>query len=139
MENFTPWTSLAGGILIGLASLLVLYQGRICGISGIYNSALKFSSNDPWRYFFLSGLILGGIGLRYFYPEALPFQFTSSYLSLICGGLFVGFGTNIGGGCTSGHGVCGMGRLSIRSFIASLTFLFFGIVTASLIHYFSGD
>ncbi|MFT4554062.1 MAG: putative membrane protein YedE/YeeE [Chlamydiales bacterium] len=138
MENFTPWSSFFGGVLIGLASLMVLYQGFICGISGIFKNALQISSTDPWRYLFLSGLILGGVFLRYYYSEAMPFQFTSTYLSLISGGLFVGFGASIGGGCTSGHGVCGMGRLSMRSFVASLTFLLFGILTASLMHYFSG-
>lgn len=139
MENYTPWASFFGGLLIAAASLIVLYQGRICGISGIYGSLFEFKlTGKLWRYCFIIGLLSAGVLFRFFYPEALASEMNRSYPLMFVGGFLVGLGTRIGGGCTSGHGVCGMGRFSLRSIVASLTFLFFGVLSASLIYYVRG-
>lgn len=134
MENFTPISGLIGGILIGLAaSFLLYYNGRICGISGIYGRIFDFRPDESyWRLSFVLGLICGGILTRIFFPGSFDFEITESWPIVIVGGFLVGFGTNFGHGCTSGHGVCGVGRLSKRSIIATFIFLFFGILTATL-------
>ncbi len=136
MENFTPLLSFFGGALLSLSALVLLYQGYICGISGIYGRVLHLNfKEDLWRYLFISGLLIGGLFLKFFYPTALPTDLDRSFSIVLLGGFLVGFGTAIGGGCTSGHGVCGIGRISTRSIIASLLFLFVGILTASITHY----
>lgn len=117
-----------GGVLIGLAStLLLLTQGRLAGISGIIGGFFKSScDNRSWRIVFLLGLILGGFVFQDFYPSfKISNLGISSPLEAILGGLLVGFGTRLGGGCTSGHGICGIPRLSIRSIVATCLFMFF--------------
>lgn len=135
MENFTPWTSLAGGALIGLAAAILLYvNGRIAGISGIVNGLLSPSAGEiAWRAAFLVGLICGG---AWFISGApLPFiprsEFPLSFL--LTGGFLVGFGTRLGSGCTSGHGVCGISRLSPRSMLATVLFVAAGMLATTLL------
>jgi uncharacterized membrane protein YedE/YeeE len=135
--------ALIGGALIGLASsILLLALGRVCGISGILGSLLPANNSGaqdtPWRGFFLAGLTLGGIGLMLTMPETIVAPAGRSVLSLVIAGLLVGYGTRLGSGCTSGHGVCGLSRLSTRSLVATLTFMAFGAATATAMGLFSG-
>ena len=126
-----PWLlSLLGGALIGLSvSLMLLWNGRVTGISGILNGALHFKKNDwLWRVLFVAGLIAGGFILKAIWPETIMNQSTRAPIYLAVAGWLVGFGTVMGSGCTSGHGVCGLSRLSIRSFLATLSFMVMGIV-----------
>ena len=128
--HFAPWTAIGGGLLIGLAAaLLVLFNGRIAGISGILGGALRPAKGDiGWRIAFLLGLIVAP--LVYQLVAALPArQIDTSPAALIAAGLLVGVGTRYGSGCTSGHGICGLARLSLRSLIATLTFMGAGIAT----------
>ncbi|MBV1952246.1 MAG: YeeE/YedE family protein [Cycloclasticus sp.] len=132
MENFTPYLSLAGGALIGIsASILMYLNGRIAGISGIVAGVFSASSitEKAWRLAFVIGLIIGGAIYMHFFPITIaPREFMSTEL-LIVGGLVIGFGTAMGSGCTSGHGICGVSRFSLRSLVATATFLLSGIVT----------
>lgn len=132
MENFTPYLSLAGGALIGIsASILMYLNGRIAGISGIVAGVFSASSitEKAWRLAFVIGLIIGGAIYMHFFPITIaPREFMSTEL-LIVGGLVIGFGTAMGSGCTSGHGICGISRFSLRSLVATATFLLSGIVT----------
>ncbi len=131
MENFTPVSALIGGVLIGLASAMFLWlNGRIAGISGIAAGAITMNSSESsWRFLFLVGLV-AGVGLYRFAGGPLEdIQITSSMLLLIIGGLLVGFGTKMGAGCTSGHGVCGLARFSPRSLVATLTFMIVAAIT----------
>ncbi len=125
MENFTPLSSLAGGALIGIAASLLLWlNGRIAGISGIAGGLLSGSKGDfAWRLLFLLGLVGGTALYRTAGGPLETIQITPSLPLLIAAGLLVGLGTGIGGGCTSGHGICGMARLSMRSIVATLTFM----------------
>ncbi len=130
MENFTPVPALLGGLLIGLAtsSFLVL-EGRIAGISGIVGGLLKPVPGDrAWRYLFVLGLLVGGAILRVTAPEVFG-ESVETPVTVAVAGLLVGFGTRLGSGCTSGHGVCGNSRLSVRSAIATVTFIVAGAVT----------
>lgn len=131
--EFTPLNSLLGGMLIGLAaSLLILLNGRIAGISGILGSLLTAKGNDTnWRLAFLSGLIVAP--LIYAAVHALPtVTINASNTTIIIAGLLVGIGTRYGSGCTSGHGVCGIARLSPRSIAATCAFILAGVVTVFL-------
>ena len=123
--HFTPWTALAGGILLGIASAaFILLNGRVLGISGIVGGLLAPRRADiGWRLSFLLGLLLA--------PTAL----TAGTLPLIAAGLLVGFGTRYGSGCTSGHGVCGLSRLSPRSLVATLAFMAAGFATVFVIRH----
>jgi uncharacterized membrane protein YedE/YeeE len=128
MQNFTPWSSLAGGVLIGLAATLLLWlNGRIAGISGIVNGAMRGVPGDTaWRLLFIAGLVAGaGTWLWLAPPAFIPRTAYPTGLTVLAG-LLVGFGTRLGSGCTSGHGVCGIARLSPRSFVATLVFMAFG-------------
>ncbi|MES2932806.1 MAG: YeeE/YedE family protein [Pseudomonadota bacterium] len=128
--HFTPWHSLAGGLLIGAATAaLLLLNGKIAGISGIVGGLLRPSAGDiGWRIAFLSGLI--GAPLAYSLIAALPTaQVDADTVTLVMAGLCVGVGTRVGSGCTSGHGVCGVSRLSPRSIIATLVFMLAGGTT----------
>ncbi|MDR0770793.1 MAG: YeeE/YedE family protein [Burkholderiales bacterium] len=122
--QFTPWTSFLGGMLIGLAaSLLVLFNGRIAGISGIVGNLFASpKKQEAWRWFFVAGLLLSAVLYKFSvgYP---PAQYPSSGWVLIVAGLLVGFGARLGSGCTSGHGICGLSRLSRRSLAATLVFM----------------
>ncbi len=124
------WYGLLGGGLIGLsATLLLAFNGRIAGISGIVNGALGLTRAEIWRWFFIAGLIGGGL----IYEYGLAVRPTPTYgfspLTMVVAGFLVGFGTRMGSGCTSGHGVCGLGRLSLRSLVAVLTFMVTGFIT----------
>lgn len=129
-QHFTPWTALAGGLLIGLAAALFLFiNGRIAGISGILGGLLRAPAGDRrWRVAFLLGLMAAPFAWRLFagMPEAV---IEASTLELIAAGLLVGYGTQMGSGCTSGHGVCGVSRASPRSVTATLLFMAAGFVT----------
>jgi uncharacterized membrane protein YedE/YeeE len=135
MHNFTPFASLFGGLLIGLsASAMLLLDGKIAGISGILAGVLKPVKGDTlWRIYFLGGLFAGGLMLRMWLPGAFDFGIIRPLPILVVAGLLVGFGTRLGSGCTSGHGVCGMSRLSPRSFVATATFVGVGALTVYLV------
>lgn len=137
--NFTPMTALIGGLLIGLAAaLLVLLNGRIAGISGIVGGILKPKRGDTaWRLLFVSGLLIAPLAYGYF--NALPsITVEASFPVLIVAGLIVGVGTRFASGCTSGHGVCGLSRLSPRSLVATLSFMGTGVATVYLIRHVLG-
>jgi len=128
--SFTPWTALAGGLMLGLASaLFILINGRILGISGIVGGLLRPRAGDTsWRLSFVLGLFVAPLlyGVSTELPQA---RVEASWVTVILAGVLVGLGTRIGSGCTSGHGVCGLSRLSPRSLIATLTFMGAGFVT----------
>ena len=138
MQNFLPWHGLAGGILIGLAaSAYLLASGRTAGISGILENALL-----PGRPAFLQalafivGLPLGGFLIALLAPQLVPaVQITGGPVLIVAAGLIVGLGARIGGGCTSGHGVCGLPRFSARSIVATLTFMAAAAVTVFLVRH----
>ena len=125
---------LIGGLLIGVSSSLLLWGlGRISGVSGIYSSVLSLNKESYWRYSFILGLIFGGVLLRSLFPTALfNYEVSGSPLRIIIAGLLVGFGTRLGNGCTSGHGVCGISRLAKRSLLATITFIGVGIIVVSV-------
>lgn len=131
--NLDWWYALAGGALIGLAaSLLLVTHGRIAGISGVLGSLLPpVPSDRHWRVAFIGGLVVAGVMARALAPHAIGDPARSPALVLVAG-LLVGFGTRLGSGCTSGHGVCGLSRRSPRSLAAVLVFMTTGAITASL-------
>ncbi len=131
MENFTPVSAFSGGLMIGLAAaVLILANGRIAGVSGIAGGLLSPAGGDiAWRMAFITGLVLGPLIYNAAAPETLSITVTRSVPVLIAGGLMVGFGTRLGSGCTSGHGVCGIGRLSNRSMVATCVFMAAAAVT----------
>jgi uncharacterized membrane protein YedE/YeeE len=134
--HFTPWTSFAGGILIGCAAaLLFLSSGRIAGISGIAGGLLAPRRADiAWRIAFLLGLLLAPVAFRVF--GRLPFpRIDAGFGTLLVAGLLVGLGTSYGSGCTSGHGVCGLSRLSPRSLVATIAFMAAGMATVFLVRH----
>lgn len=126
--------ALIGGALIGIAAgAFLILNGRIAGISGVLGGLLVPTPGDSkWRIAFVAGLIAGGVGLALVHPSAFPDAIHSSNAQLIAAGLLVGFGTRLGSGCTSGHGVCGMARLSPRSLVATGTFIAAGAITVVL-------
>ena len=134
MENFTPVSGLVGGLLLGLAAtMLLLLNGRISGISSIVGGLLAPKNSEVgWRVVFLVGLLLGAFGYVLVTGGALPVRLQASMPILIVAGLLVGFGTRFGSGCTSGHGLCGIGRLSKRSIVASVVFFGVAMVTVFL-------
>ncbi|WP_020166196.1 YeeE/YedE family protein [Methyloversatilis discipulorum] len=138
-DAFTPWSSLAGGVLIGLsAALLILGSGRVAGISGIVGGLLKPGGLDTtWRLAFLGGLLSAPLLWRLFaaLPEAQP---VTGGGMLVVAGLLVGIGTRYGSGCTSGHGVCGLSRLSPRSLVATLAFMGAGFATVYVVRHLLG-
>ena len=139
MENFTPLTSLLGGALIGLSAVaLMLLNGRIAGISGIAAGMLSLSQPAPdrgWRGAFVTGLIVAPSALAFLGGGPPDIVFVVPLPVMVLAGLFVGFGTVLGNGCTSGHGVCGIARLSPRSMIATAVFMTSGIATAFVIRH----
>lgn len=134
--NFTPWSSLAGGVLIGIsAAMLLLFNGRIAGISGIVGGLLQRSRGDiGWRIAFLMGLL--SAPLIYGLAAPLPVvHIDADTVTLVVAGLLVGLGTRYGSGCTSGHGVCGLSRLSPRSMVATAAFMLAGFVTVFIVRH----
>jgi uncharacterized membrane protein YedE/YeeE len=140
MANFTPVSAAIGGALIGLSAvLLMLLTGRIAGVSGIFGGLLNLRSQDKdWRIAFIAGLILVpliaaalGYGMA---PPKLP----ANWVVIVAAGLLVGVGTRLGGGCTSGHGICGIGRLSLRSIAATIVFMVTAVITVAVTRHMLG-
>lgn len=140
MENFTPWTSLAGGALVGLAAtLLLVFNGRIAGISGILAGAmLPRDGGRGWRLAFVAGVIVGSAAMFAGRPALFAVTHGRSLGAIALAGVLVGVGVRMGGGCTSGHGVCGTSRLSPRSLVATLTFVFTGALTVFVVRTLGG-
>lgn len=137
MVEFNWITGLLGGILIGIsATILLAFDGRIAGISGMINGALEFTAQQNWRWYFLGGMLIGGFLYEYLLPLPSTPQSNFNLGAMIIGGLLVGFGTRIGNGCTSGHGVCGLGRLSMRSLVAVISFMTSAIITVFITHHY---
>ena len=134
--HFTPWRSLAGGTLIGLAAaILIVANGRIAGISGILGGLLRPARNDwGWRLAFVIGLLAAPAVYALVAPLPVP-RIEAGTAVLVIAGLLVGFGTRLGGGCTSGHGVCGLARMSPRSLAATLGFMAAGFATVFLVRH----
>ena len=133
--NFTPYISLIGGILIGLAAvILMLVNGKIMGISGMTSSLLirKEIKRSNWIIIFLFGTLVGPVTYTLFF-RSFQSEMVTTTPYLLLAGIFVGIGTYLGNGCTSGHGICGLSRFSIRSLCATITFVFAGIITVYLI------
>ena len=126
MDDFTPVSALAGGVLIGLASVwLLAANGRIAGVSGILHGLFAQPPGDrAWRAAFVTGLVAAGFAWQLFFPASEP---SMHWGWLALAGLLIGFGTRVSGGCTSGHGVCGLGRFSLRSLVAVLVFMAAGM------------
>ena len=128
--NFTPISAIIGGMIIGLAVVIFfLFNGRLVGISGIAANALSEKKNKFDNLLFLLGLVIGPIIYSLFTKQVINITISNSLILLICAGLLVGIGTRIGGGCTSGHGISGIGRFSLRSIVATVTFMVVGILT----------
>ena len=138
-NNFTPWASLAGGALLGIAAaMLIFFNGRIAGISGIVGGLVKPRLHDvSWRIAFIAGLIIAPL-LWQIFSALPPIQIGASNALLVVSGLLVGVGTRFGAGCTSGHGICGISRLSPRSIIATLSFMLAGFVTVYVVRHILG-
>jgi uncharacterized membrane protein YedE/YeeE len=128
--NFTPVSAFTGGLIIGLAVVLFfVLNGRLIGISGIASNFLTSKNNRMDNFLFLVGLIIGPIVYKLITQDEINISISSSLLLLAIAGLLVGVGTRIGGGCTSGHGISGIGRFSLRSIVATVTFMIVGILT----------
>ena len=128
--NFTPLTALTGGLLIGLSVILFfILNGRMIGVSGIASNFLISKENRIENLFFLIGLILGPSIYTFFLGQEIQITISNSLFLLIGGGALVGFGTRLSSGCTSGHGISGISRFSLRSIIATITFMIVGILT----------
>lgn len=136
MTEFTPYSALVGGALIGLAATLLLrLNGRIAGVSGILTAAVSPSTGDRlWQVLFVAGLVVGGAAHQALSSEPLITREGFPLTGLAIAGLLVGFGTRLGSGCTSGHGVCGIARLSPRSVAATAVFVAVGMLTASAMY-----
>ncbi|WP_312569154.1 YeeE/YedE family protein [Comamonas sp.] len=139
-EAFTPWSALAGGVLIGLAAaLMVVLLGRIAGISGIVGNLLQPATWGSvkqwgWRVAFVVGMVAAPVVWQWFAP--LPaMEMPANPWAIVLAGLLVGFGTRLGSGCTSGHGVCGLSRLSLRSLAATLMFMATGVLTVFVVRH----
>ena len=128
--NFTPYSSLIGGLIIGVAVVLFfITTGRLAGISGIISSTLEKNENKFSNILFIIGLVLGPLVFIFFSKNDVVFKMTSSIPLIIIGGLLVGAGTKIGRGCTSGHGICGISRFSMRSILATIIFMILAMIT----------
>ena len=135
MENFTPVSASVGGAMIGLSAVLLMaLNGRIAGISGLFSGTVFSKNGDRlWRAFFVAGLVLAAPLSRIISGEKAPFSMEASWPVIVVGGLLVGFGTRLGSGCTSGHGVCGLSRLSPRSMVSVALFMAAGVATVALV------
>jgi uncharacterized membrane protein YedE/YeeE len=138
-QSFTPWSSLAGGVLIGIAAaMFVLLNGRIAGISGVLGGLLRPVSGDVgWRLAFVGGLVVAPLVWLVFGPWPAP-RIDAGWPALVVAGLLVGLGTRYGAGCTSGHGVCGLSRFSPRSLAATVAFMAAGFVTVFAVRHLLG-
>lgn len=140
--NVDAWTWAAiGGGMIGLAAaLMIVFNGRIASVSGVLGGLVldRKTSETPWRALFLGGLMLGALLVTWVRPEMAGAALKTGWVGMIAAGLIVGFGTRMGSGCTSGHGVCGIGRLSQRSIVATCTFMAAGFVTVFVLRHLMG-
>lgn len=137
--NFTPIEALLGGSLIGLAAVaLMALHGRIAGMTGIVGGLISPKGDWAWRVAFLLGAVAAPIGILLLTGASVPLQADLPPLAIVGGGLLVGVGVSFGGGCTSGHGVCGMARLSTRSIVATLTFLATTFATVFVVRHLVG-
>ena len=142
MQGFTPLSATIGGALIGLAaSIYLVTVGRVAGISGIYGGLVRRETSDrSLRMHFVAGFIVAAIVMRLVYPQAYASTWSASVPVALGAGLLVGVGTRIGSGCTSGHGVCGLSRLSLRSLVATITFMGTAVLTVFVVrHLIGGD
>lgn len=140
LSHFTPYASFAGGILIGIAAaILILFNGRIAGVSGILGQALNggIVRDNLWRIAFVMGIIAAP-ALWQIWVGEIEINIETNALWLMIAGLFVGVGTSYGSGCTSGHGICGLSRFSMRSVIATLSFMLTGMVTVYMMRHVLG-
>ena len=134
--NFTPISALLGGIIIGFAILLFfLFNGRLIGISGIASNFITQQDKRFDNFLFLIGLVLGPFVYKILSNKEIEIVISNSFVLLIIAGLLVGFGTRISGGCTSGHGISGISRFSLRSIIATITFILVGVITVLIKNY----
>ncbi len=135
-QNFTPWSSLGGGILLGIAaSIFILANGRVLGISGIVSGLLRPREGDTgWRISFLLGIFTAPV-IYLLATGSVNINIDAGWLTIAIAGLLVGIGSRLGSGCTSGHGICGLSRLSIRSLVALLAFMGSGIATVYLVRH----
>lgn len=139
MEFQQDWiNALFGGALIGVSvSLMLLWNGRVTGISGIINGVLSYTKGEyAWRVLFILGLIVGGLVLRVLRPDVFSGAILTETWTVVVAGLLVGFGTILGSGCTSGHGVCGISRMSPRSLVATIVFIGAGVFAVALFRKF---
>lgn len=137
MDHFTPISAAIGGTLIGLSAVLLMaFTGRVAGVSGIVAGLINPQTSDrAWRAAFVGGLVAAPIAVTLLgYAVPAP-QLPGSYIAIVAGGLLVGFGSRLGSGCTSGHGICGIARLSPRSIVATLVFMTAAIVVVALTHH----
>jgi uncharacterized membrane protein YedE/YeeE len=134
--NFTPISALIGGALIGLSAAGAWWLlGRLAGVSNILGSAVTDKEGRDWRIAFLCGLLAAGVLALALLAGEAPFQLDAGYGQVVLAGLLVGFGTQLGSGCTSGHGICGISRLSLRSVVATLVFMAAGVVTVYVVQH----
>ncbi len=140
MANFTPVSAAIGGVLIGLSAvLLMMFTGRIAGVSGIVAGLINPQTSDrSWRAAFVAGLIAAPIAAMLVGYGVTKPQMPESYITIVVGGLLIGFGSRLGSGCTSGHGICGIARLSQRSIVATGVFMVAAIVVVALTHHVVG-
>ncbi len=140
MNDFTPLSALAGGVVIGLAATLFLFtHGKVAGISGLFGALLRRESGDRTTALsFVAGLVVAGLLVRLSFPDAFATSWSAALPTLFVAGLIVGFGTRLGSGCTSGHGVCGISRLSVRSLVATATFMATGFLTVFVVRHVIG-
>lgn len=133
--------SIVGGIIIGVAvSVMLLFNGRVTGISGILGGLINPQTPDKnWRVMFIIGLLVGGLILRVVQPQAFTLISSAQNVDYILAGFLVGYGTLLGNGCTSGHGVCGISRFSLRSILSTITFILFGILGVILFKLIRGE
>ena len=132
--NFTPFSAFSGGLLIGIAVILFFTStGRLAGVSGIVNNTLTNTQNWLSNFLFLVGLVLGPSVYVLILNKDIAFSMTTSLPLIIIGGILVGFGTKIGSGCTSGHGICGISRFSVRSIVATITFMIIAMITVVIL------
>lgn len=136
--QFTPWSALAGGALIGLAAaILILFNGRVAGISGIVANLRIGKNHGMWRWAFVLGLLLAPFLYR-LVADLPAIQMTTNWPILMIAGFLVGYGSRLGSGCTSGHGVCGLSRRSPRSLVATLVFMSTGFMTVFVVRHLIG-
>ncbi|WP_300381074.1 YeeE/YedE family protein [Henriciella sp.] len=135
MENFTPLSASIGGALIGVSAVLLMaLHGRIAGISGLFSGMVFADRGDrTWRVFFVAGLVLAAPAWLAASGQGIAFDLDAGWPLIVAGGLLVGFGTRLGSGCTSGHGVCGLSRLSSRSMVSVALFMGAGMATVALV------